>query len=784
MRIASKISLIFVLVFLSILLVAGGIVMNSTLGIIKNDVFDELYYNGQAMVLHVQTYINDQKKTGEVLAEASVYRDFLKQDVNSTQYSIIKEKINERLERTIKVDGNIIEIFILNKDGKIVASTEKSHLAMDKASDVYFLNAKNQIYIKDIYFSNTIKKNGYTISVPILDEANNRFLGVSVVRYSTKGIESILNGYGRQNKSKEAFLINNNRYFLTQTRFTSESVVLKQVVDTQNAKDCFDPTEVEYITRNGYIGLDESVGKRQRVESTDYRGIPVLATHNYIPETKWCLITKIDQSEFLSSSNTISRIFMLVFVLSLVFVILISYMLARQIIKPIEKLILGAGIIAGGNYDYIVDIKSKDEVGDLAFEFDKMSMAIKQSRLEINQKVNDQTEEIVTKNEDMGKQQRAIINILEDVELAKGDLEKFKLAVENASDHIVITDAEGIVLYANKAVERITGFNNSEVVGKKAGNDELWGGLMEKSFYKKMWKTIKIDKKIFSGEINNKKKNGDKYISFSSISPVIGKNGEVVFFVGVERDITHEKEVDRMKTDFISLASHQLRTPLSAMRWFSEMLLAGDAGKLSKDQTEFVKNIESANARMIVLVNSLLNISRIESGRIVVDPEPTDLKQLVDDQLLEIDKQLKDKKQTAVVSVNKNMPKINVDPKLIREVYKNLLTNASKYTQDGGQIEIFISSKDKEIISQVSDNGLGIPTASQEHIFERFFRAENVVKTETEGTGLGLYLAKAIVESSGGKMWFKSEIGKGTSFWFSLPLKGVKKKAGEITINS
>ena len=147
-------------------------------------------------------------------------------------------------------------------------------------------------------------------------------------------------------------------------------------------------------------------------------------------------------------------------------------------------------------------------------------------------------------------------------------------------------------------------------------------------FYKKMWMRLNSGKP-FIGTITNKKKNGDTYQAFIQIYPV--KENNTLYFIGIEKDLTQEQYLDKMKTDFIYLASHQLRTPLSAMKWYLEMLLDGDAGKLNEEQKNFVSNINSSNERMIELINSLLNISRVEGDRLIVDPRPTNIVEVVED---------------------------------------------------------------------------------------------------------------------------------------------------------
>jgi len=362
---------------------------------------------------------------------------------------------------------------------------------------------------------------------------------------------------------------------------------------------------------------------------------------------------------------------------------------------------------------------------------------------------------------------------------ATKDLKKFKMAVDGVSDHVIITDSDGTIIYANKGAERITGYSVKEMLGKRPS---LWGGQMPEGFYEKMWKTIKVQKKPFNGQLTNKRKSGDVYEAEINISPILNEKGDLIYFIGIERDITRTKALDRMKTEFISLASHQLRTPLSAVKWFGRMLLAGDAGKLTKLQEEYIDKINSSNEREIRLVNSLLNISRIESGRISIVPKPTDMKELVENVVT--DTGISEDKKTSEIKVDieEDLPLLNIDPDLIRHVYMNLVTNAVRYSGKRGKVNVQVKTKGRYLFSVIEDSGIGIPTSEQGRIFDRFFRAANAMKRETEGTGLGLYLAKTIVESSGGKIWFKSKENVGTTFYFTLPLSGMKAKKGEVTL--
>ncbi|MCA9302372.1 PAS domain S-box protein [Candidatus Nomurabacteria bacterium] len=534
----------------------------------------------------------------------------------------------------------------------------------------------------------------------------------------------------------------------------------------------------------------EGMRSEQTYYSKGQQGL-VYANKLTLYNNTFFVYTALDYSVILQDINNLQISLLslgaLYSILSLVFAEIASGFVVKNLIeirKTVER------INKTKEIEYLT-INSHDEIGEISILLNEWARKINLTNNEIQKTVDNQVRQIKNNEDKLKEQQKALMNVLEDVQEEKQKAEqhsteliKFKLAVENSSDQIVITDPEGYILYANPILEKITGFSVEESVGKKAGSRELWGGIMEPEFYEVMWTKIKKEKVLFKGQIKNRKKSGEEYTASVTIVPILNDKGETIFFLGVERDITKEAEVDKMKTEFISLASHQLRTPLSAIKWFLEMLIDGDLGTLNEEQQKTLLDVNTSNERMISLVNSLLNVSRIESGRIIIDPEPTELKDLIDGVLMELTPQIKEKEISTIVSIGDNMEKISIDPKLIRNVYLNLISNAVKYTSKNGEIQIFVSHNDTEVISAISDDGIGIPKEQQDRIFQKFFRADNVIKVETEGNGLGLYLVKAIVESSGGKVWFSSTEGEGTTFWFSLPKKGSMKKKGEVSIDS
>lgn len=260
-------------------------------------------------------------------------------------------------------------------------------------------------------------------------------------------------------------------------------------------------------------------------------------------------------------------------------------------------------------------------------------------------------------------------------------------------------------------------------------------------------------------------------ISFSILPEAERRRFGAHALVWIE-NVTEAKMLERKKSEFVSVVAHQLRTPLSGIKWTLHMLISGDFGAVSNEQKTFLMKTYENNERMIALVNDMLAADRVESGRMKYTLLRINLRDLVENVLFEV-----------FPNAQKRMQKINlecppekqftvlVDSTKIRAVLQNLLENAIKYTMNGGTITIRIEEREASVLVTIADNGIGIPKEQQVQIFSRFFRAGNAVKMEPGGTGLGLYMVKKIIEQHGGTCWFESEEGKGSSFYFTLPME-------------
>ncbi len=349
-------------------------------------------------------------------------------------------------------------------------------------------------------------------------------------------------------------------------------------------------------------------------------------------------------------------------------------------------------------------------------------------------------------------------------ELAEKEKDKTLTIIKNFADGLMILDPYETIAMVNSEAEKIIGIAKDRIERKKPRDL-----AKENEFFKKLVDIIFTGnsiKKVFRKELGLGK---DKTIEITVI-PLSREKSELGYLV-VLHDISREKIVEKLKTEFVSLAAHQLRTPLSKIKWALKMILDKDFGKISGEQKNFIEKTYSANEKVISLINDLLDVTKIEEGRYIYNLKKENIGKIVRAVIDSLEKEIKTKNLQVEFKKNeKNVPDTIMDSEKIEVAVRNLIENAVRYTKTGGKIIISLESDAKEIKFSIHDSGVGIPVEEKNRIFNKFFRATNVIKMETEGTGLGLFIAKNIVEAHKGSTWFESEEGKGSSFYFTLPI--------------
>jgi len=373
---------------------------------------------------------------------------------------------------------------------------------------------------------------------------------------------------------------------------------------------------------------------------------------------------------------------------------------------------------------------------------------------------------------------------------AEEELRKLSIAVEQSPVCVVITDLKGLIQYVNPKFVQITGYASEEAIGQNPRI--LKSDDQTADFYRNLWDTITAGHE-WQGEFHNKKKNGEFYWESASISPIRNREGVITNFIAVKEDITERKRIleelkqkntaleklDQLKSDFVSMVSHELRTPLSITKEGISLVLDGVTGSINPKQSKILATSKNNIDRLARIINSLLDISKIESGRVELKKKTVDPMVLIKNVFAAFENQAKEKG----LELRVNLPKeqrldLYIDEDRIIQVFTNLIGNAIKFTERG-HIDVSLAQKDEEAEFTVSDTGIGIAAEDLPNVFNKFLQFGRTAGAGEKGTGLGLSIAKGLVELHRGKIWVESEPGKGTKFIFTLPKYPEGQKARE-----
>lgn len=374
--------------------------------------------------------------------------------------------------------------------------------------------------------------------------------------------------------------------------------------------------------------------------------------------------------------------------------------------------------------------------------------------------------DVKKKEDELKSTQKALLNMLEDIEEARRTIEEEKnktlAIINNFADGVLVFDSGNKLFLANLRIENFFDIKEKNIIGKTIQELRTFPTIEPLADL-----FIKETERVFRKEVQLK----ENLVLEVSTVPIMREKKNLGTLM-ILHDITREKFIERMKTEFVSIAAHQLRTPLSAIKWTLRMILDGDLGDITKEQREFIEKTYKSNERMINLINDLLDVTRIEEGKYLYKPTLTDLETLVQS-VVDFYKEGAEGKNIKLEfkKPEKKLPQLMMDVEKIRLAIENLLGNAISYNKPGGEVNILLKRGTNDLQLSIKDTGAGIPKDQQGRVFTKFFRAANVMRMETEGSGLGLFIAKNIIEAHGGKIWFESEEGKGTTFYLTLPVK-------------
>jgi len=698
------------------------------------------------------------------------------------------------LKRNLSFCRHFREFFILDLSGLAVVSTDNLQENKNFSDKDYYLNGLKAVYVSNFYYVQDTKKTGLTISMPLTNNENVT-IGVLVGVIDLQGISEIMSERAGLGISGETFLVNNYHFPITALKFTTKEA-MPVPISTDPVNYCL----------NGNSG---------QIYAKDYRGVNVIAVYNWLEDFDACLIAKYDRNEALALFYDLTEKIIFFSILIIFLVILLGYLLLKTIVDPIKKLRDGVQIIKNGDLDHRVGTESNDEIGHLSRDFDKMTSAIKESRVEINRKVEDQTKEIIRKNNDIEKQRLAILNVLEDVSQERDqstkERDKIDTILKSLGDGVLVVDNEQKVEFLNPAAEELTGWSLAAAQGTFA--EKVFNIYDEASMKKRespiaaALKTGKIS--ILSNHTVLKTKDGQIIPIADSAAPVKDSENNINGAVLVFRDMIQErineekiihakasleelnkeldlkveqktkelrkafdelKGLDAMKDEFLNISAHELKTPLTSIIGLSQLIMLKKQGGVNIKQKKSLSIIFNEANRLLGIIKKILGITRIEAKKAIFNMQKMDVCQLVPKVIESLQSLAKNNDVSIVHKCSSSRALVSADPDRIQEVIYNLIDNALKFSPP--KSKIFVSSEIEKglFIFSVKDQGPGIDPNKKDKLFQKFSQLDTGFARKQEGTGLGLYICKIILENMKGKIWVESVPGQGATFKFSLPL--------------
>ena len=716
--------------------------------VLKRSLFDRLNVATSLKESQVNQWVDNQRRDVILMTQ-------LPDLINNSEIAFIKDRESPEYKASIEllrkfmanistIKPNMRQISILTNNGITVVSTdilkEGKYQALGNTT-TYFTRDQSRIIVPNFYISAITGKAAMTFAAPISNKAGVR-IGVVAVDLDLKGVDDIIRENAGLGVTGETYLVG---------RLNAKNVLISGAgsANEELTKDIKSEGITE-VTR-GKVGEGLYV---------NYKNVPVLGGYVWIDNLDLALLGEISQTEAFEPADRLARDILLIGLSSAGILLTAVYLIARRISQPILAIADAANQVSGGNLNAQAVVLTEDEIGVLAIAFNQMTTQLKMSGEQLadysrtlEQKVEQRTSEI-------------------------------KAIIDNMVDGLVVVDGENRITQFNPAIAGMIGVSSKAVSAAKNYTDVF----KEQAIANLVANTRANPKQVFSEEFSLPDRRTGKAVATSiyrdidtseNAEPITSYLGTVILI----RDITAEKEVDRMKTDFISTVSHELRTPLTSVLGFAKLiqkkleesilpLIQTDDKKVNRSIRQVTENIAiivSEGTRLTKLINEVLDVAKIEAGKMQWNMDRLEITEVIDRAFAATSALFEQKGLEPIKAIASDLPKIQGDKDRLIQVVINLISNAVKFT-DKGCITCQVKQQDQSIVVSVTDQGVGISESDQPKVFEKFKQVGDTLTDKPQGTGLGLPISREIVEYHGGKIWVESELGKGSTFSFSLPI--------------
>ena len=713
---------------------------------LKKSVIDRLDVATSLKESQVNQWVDNQRRDVNLITQlpdllVNSETAFTK-DRESPEFKSSVESLRKFMADIAIVKPNIRQISILTNNGITIVSTDKQKEGKYQSlgnTTTYFTRDQSRIIVPNFYISPISGKAAMTFAAPLSNKSGDR-MGVVAVDLDLQGIDDIIRTGTGLGVSGETYLVG---------RLSTKNILISGANNQEVAKD---------IKSDGIAAAAQ--GKDGEGLYKNYKNVPVLGSYIWIDNLNLALIAEISQLEAFEPSDRLARDILLIGLSSAGILLTAVYLIARRISQPILAIAEAANQVSGGNLNSQAPVLTEDEIGVLAIAFNQMTSQLKAS----GEQLSDYSRTLEQKVEQRTSEIKAII--------------------DNMVDGLVVVDGEDRITQFNPALAGMIGIS-SKAIAKAKSYAEIFQG---EEILNLVTSTRENPKQVFTEEFSLPERRIGKAVATSIYREVATSEGSELELnylgtVILIRDVTIEKEVDRMKTDFISTVSHELRTPLTSVLGFAKLiqkkldesifpLIQTDDKKVNRNIRQVTENIEiivSEGMRLTKLINEVLDVAKIEAGKMQWNMNTLMITEVIDRAFSATSALFEQKGLTPIRETESDLPNIYGNKDRLIQVVINLISNAVKFTEQG-HVTCRVKQTDKSIVVSVIDQGVGISEPDQPKVFERFKQVGDTLTDKPQGTGLGLPISKEIVEHHGGRIWVESELGKGSTFSFSLPI--------------